>query len=287
MKKRRFPKHTIKAKVIITIAYTFLLALVFTAVTFSIAYAKDDWTVDFNAYYGTDGVKNGTTMGSCITCHNQIDGKGGDNDYGIDWFIAGGKSNPNAAFAAIEPLDSDGDGFDNISEIIDDTWPGDPSSTPGSGPWPPVADAGPDQTAAGGVLVTLNGSNSSDSDGVITTYLWEQTAGTPVTLSDASAIQPTFIAPDIGSGSDALTFMLTVTDDDSLQGTDFCIVNPPTANAGTNNFGGSSSGCFIGTAAVGSQRSPLNSAETIGWLLLLIMIGCSAVLVCLKTISQR
>jgi hypothetical protein len=54
----------------------------------------------------------------------------------------------------------------------------------------PTANAGPDQTVNEGATVTLDGSNSTDPDGSITSYLWTQTAGTSVTLSDATAAKP-------------------------------------------------------------------------------------------------
>ncbi len=106
---------------------------------------------------------------------------------------------------------------------------------------PPVADAGSDQTAKEGYAVTLDGSDSSDPDGSIASYLWEQTAGPTVTLSNATAIQPTFTAPEVGSGGESLSFRMTVTDDDGLQDKDTCtlIVNDvpeqnlrPNADAG-------------------------------------------------------
>ena len=102
---------------------------------------------------------------------------------------------------------------------------------------PPTADVGHDQTVDEGVIVTLDGSNSSDPDDSIASYLWEQTGGTSVALSDTTAIQPTFTAPDVGPDGESLTFQLTVTDSGGLQSTDTCIVNvtwqniPPTANA--------------------------------------------------------
>jgi K319L-like, PKD domain len=105
----------------------------------------------------------------------------------------------------------------------------------------PVADAGPDQTVAEGVSVTLNGANSGDSDGGIDTYLWEQTAG-PVTVEivNPMAEQPTFNTPDVGPGGVALTFRLTVTDLSGATDTDTTIVNvswvniQPVANAGAD-----------------------------------------------------
>jgi hypothetical protein len=92
---------------------------------------------------------------------------------------------------------------------------------------PPVADAGPDQTVAKGAKVTLSGSNSTDVGGPgIASYLWSQTGGTKVKLSKPSAAVTTFTAP---SKTGALTFQLTVTDENGLKSTDTCIVNVATA----------------------------------------------------------
>ena len=102
----------------------------------------------------------------------------------------------------------------------------------------PTADAGPDQTVDEGVTVTLNGSNSTDADGAIASYLWTQKAGTSVTLSDSASSQPTFTAPFVGLTGEALTFQLTVTDNGGLADTDTVIINvssvnqAPTADAG-------------------------------------------------------
>jgi hypothetical protein len=102
----------------------------------------------------------------------------------------------------------------------------------------PVADAGPDQQVVEGAHITLDGSNSWDTDGTIAAYRWRQTDGTPVTLSDATSAQPVFTAPNVGLQNGSLTFELTVTDDGGLQNQDSCIVNilwenaPPNASAG-------------------------------------------------------
>ena len=100
---------------------------------------------------------------------------------------------------------------------------------------PPQADAGSDLTVNEGVVITLDGSSSVDIDDGIASYLWTQTGGTGVTLSDPTSFHPTFKAPDVGPDGASLNFNLTVTDAGGLQNTDSCIVNiswqnePPTA----------------------------------------------------------
>ena len=105
---------------------------------------------------------------------------------------------------------------------------------------PPNAMAGDDQVAAPGDMVTLNGADSTDSDGAIDSYQWTQVEGTPVELSDAMASQPTFTAPALCIGGESLRFRLIVTDNGGLKALDTCIVNvsegntPPTAVAGSD-----------------------------------------------------
>ena len=75
----------------------------------------------------------------------------------------------------------------------------------------PIADAGSDQTVKSGVLVTLDGSDSSDPGGHLPlTFGWTQTGGTPVDLSSNVISQPTFTAPDVAEQT-ILTFTLVVT----------------------------------------------------------------------------
>ena len=89
---------------------------------------------------------------------------------------------------------------------------------------PPVSDAGVDQAVAGGVIVTLNGTGSTDTDDGISSYRWNQTSGTPVTLSDPTAVSPAFTAPAAGTDGEVLSFTLTVTDTGGLQHADACTV---------------------------------------------------------------
>jgi subtilisin-like proprotein convertase family protein len=75
----------------------------------------------------------------------------------------------------------------------------------------PVANAGLDQQVDEMIPVTLDGSQSYDLDGDDLTFNWDQTGGPEVILSDASTMQPTFMAPDI-DGQISLTFSLRVSD---------------------------------------------------------------------------
>jgi hypothetical protein len=103
----------------------------------------------------------------------------------------------------------------------------------------PWADAGEGQRVGERTVVLLDGSGSTDPDGVSLQYLWEQLPqGTPVTLSDSTAQQPTFTAPEVGSGGERLAFQLTVTDSDGFTNSDTVNIDidnvliPPVADAG-------------------------------------------------------
>ena len=73
----------------------------------------------------------------------------------------------------------------------------------------PVASAGSNQSIRTSKPVTLDASGSSQADGHTLSYLWQQTGGTTVTLSDPTAVKPTFTSPSAGT---TLTFTVTVTD---------------------------------------------------------------------------
>jgi PKD repeat protein len=95
---------------------------------------------------------------------------------------------------------------------------------------PPVADAGPDQTAEVGVSLTFNGSGSTDSDGTISSYEWDFGDGNTSTNMSTTHAYST-------AGPYLVT--LTVTDNDDATDTDTATVTvteipnqPPVADAG-------------------------------------------------------
>jgi hypothetical protein len=80
---------------------------------------EDDLTAAQNRY---PHIIN-TRIDDCTLCHTAT--SFAFNPYGLAY----GANGEN--FAAIEPLDSDGDGFTNIAEINALTFPGDPADSPG------------------------------------------------------------------------------------------------------------------------------------------------------------
>lgn len=83
---------------------------------------------------------------------------------------------------------------------------------------PPVALTGSGQTVVEQTAVILDGSGSTDSDGIITAYQWTQTSGPPVTISNGDQAQASFTAP-IVSRNRVLVFQLLVTDNDNATAT--------------------------------------------------------------------
>ena len=114
----------------------------------------------------------------------------------------------------------------------------------------PVADAGLDQRAAEGDIVTLDGSGSYDPDGTITNVQWQQVGGSvQVSLATANLLSTEFIAPAVGGGEGVLTFKLTIKDNDGLVSEDYVYVtiDPIDPVPPTGGGGGGGGGCFIGT----------------------------------------
>ncbi len=101
----------------------------------------------------------------------------------------------------------------------------------------PMANAGADQSVNKTVLVTLDGTASSDPDGNPLTYLWTSQDG--ITLSSVTADKPTFTAPNVSSDTD-YKFSLVVNDGLTNSTADEVVITVknmnqiPIANAGSN-----------------------------------------------------
>lgn len=106
---------------------------------------------------------------------------------------------------------------------------------------PPVAEAGNDRQVKAGTRVILNGSRSSDPDGIgdITSYLWKQLTGPPVILNKSKAKSTFFRAPPTNELL-SLSFELQAKDSTGQVDTDTCTikVKPDTALAVTVPNGG-------------------------------------------------
>jgi len=100
------------------------------------------------------------------------------------------------------------------------------SSSSGNGNAKPSANAGIDQTVDELNTITLDGSESTDSDGSIASYRWVQVANDAptITLSNDDTAQATFLAPNI-SVDTKFEFRLFVIDDDGSSGADNVIIN--------------------------------------------------------------
>ena len=138
---------------------------------------------------------------------------------------------------------------------------------------PPDADAGIDQTLEtpeDGAMVTLDGSGSSDPEGDSLSYSWVQTSGRTLTLSDATAISPTFSYdyPDPLPAEESFSFALTVNDGNQNSEIDevtITVINnqAPTANAGAD-MGPINSGDVV-TLNGGASTDPDGDVLTYAW----------------------
>jgi len=171
---------------------------------------------------------------------------------------------PSAAWAAVCDFDDDGDVDRNDIEILladrgETVEPDDPRDLDGDGvitsldgrkcvlmcTWgycheentPPTADAGPDQTVFVDDTVTLDGSGTTDIDGQPLTYDWAFVSiptGSTATLSDPTAVAPTFVVDLAGS----YAVELIANDGLADSAPDTVVIStqnsPPVANAGAD-----------------------------------------------------
>ena len=136
-------------------------------------------------------------------------------------------------------------------------------------PYPPLANAGPDQETAADNSVTLDGTGSYDPK-EIARYQWRQIEGPAVNLEDADQAAATFIAPSGGDDGKTLEFALTVSTDDTFSHSDAVniTVTPdealPTVDVDS---------CFIQSAASNGSNRALSTALSV----FLILAGFLAI----------
>jgi choice-of-anchor B domain-containing protein len=108
----------------------------------------------------------------------------------------------------------------------------------------PNAVAGASQTVVGGTVVTLDGGQSNDPDGDGLTFEWEQTGGTPVSLSNTTSAVTQFTSPTVTSDT-MLQFRVTVADPSELSDSATTTVTVTTTSSGSGSGGGSISVLFV------------------------------------------
>ena len=148
-----------------------------------VSHAVDQYLTGFNTQYGTSG----TVLNACKTCHVPA-GPPATNPYGSD-YAAGGHN-----FTAIEPHDSDLDGYTNIVEIQARTFPGDASSHPvGGDTILPVITAFTVPATCNGLVLPITLFTATDNVGV-TGYLVNQSPLKPAASNPGwTATAPTSI----------------------------------------------------------------------------------------------
>jgi PKD domain. len=150
---------------------------------------------------------------------------------------------------------------------------------------PPVANAGPNQTAVLGSTVTLNGSGSSDVDGDPITYLWSlvsRPAGSAAVLTLANSIAPTFIADKPGSYLAQLVVNDGKANSVPATVTITTLNTAPVANAGANQS--VNIGTLVqlnGSGSTDVDGDPL----TFQWTLITVPAGSSATLSSLTAVN--
>ena len=156
--------------------------------------ATSSYMNSFNSTYGTSG----TVLNTCGICHVSPSGGGTRTSYGDDY-----RANAHS-FAAVEAMDSDGDGFTNIVEIKALTNPGVATSKPAGGgtadTTPPTVTAFTVPATSTSLTVTISSFTATDNV-LVTGYLVTESATKP--QADAagwSATRPTaYVASATGA----------------------------------------------------------------------------------------
>ncbi|NVK25650.1 MAG: DUF1566 domain-containing protein [Gammaproteobacteria bacterium] len=159
-------------------------------------------------------------------------------------------SSENLTFQLTVTDDNGATGVDSVTVTIN----------PVSTNTPPTADAGGNQAVVAGATVTLDGSNSTDTETTNLDFSWTQTSGSMVTLSSTDQAIVTFSAPN---SSETLSFELTVTDEEGISSEDTVIVTVQAAiTEKINDTGVTFCGDYDSAGGAGGSNSE-DCADTI------------------------
>jgi len=210
-----------------------------TAITETFPVTVSDGFVDLSFYLGLNGIDNAKVSAICVSPANQPPtADAGEDQTVTDTDLSGdevvtldgsGSSDSDGTIVSYSWDDGSGEIATGVTPTVtlpvgthtitltvtDDDGDTDTDEVSITVNAPPTADAGMDQTVtdeddSGDELITLDGSGSSDSDGSIVSYSWDDGGG-----EIATGVNPTVTLP-VGTH----TITLTVTDDDGLMDTD-------------------------------------------------------------------
>jgi hypothetical protein len=158
-----------------------LFTIILLVGVFGTAHTLSSYLSQFNTRYGTAG----SALNQCMLCHTSNINPSALNPYGTA-FLGSGHN-----FAAIETLDSDGDGFSNIDEINARTFPGDPNSKPSSDTVPPTVTTFTMPSTSTTLTVPITAFTATDNVGV-TGYIVTESATAPLASATGwTATSPT------------------------------------------------------------------------------------------------
>ena len=193
------------------------------------------------------GVDRNVTQGNDVTLDGSASSDPDGHPITYQWTIVSKPQNSVAVLsdpAVVSPgfnADQPGDYIfklvvnDGIADSAEDTVTITATPPQVGGNTPPVADAGPDDSATLGVPYTLDGTNSSDADGNPLTFIWAvigEPAGSNIVPEGETTATPSFTPEVLGN----YEFRLIVNDGTIDSVADMVVIsvnnNPPVANAG-------------------------------------------------------